>query len=344
MKAVVLVGGEGTRMRPLTETIPKPLLPFMNRPFLDQVLDHLGRHGIEEAICSSPYLESMFHDFLESRRDSSPRVRWITEEKPLGTAGAIGGAGRHVDQTFVALNGDVLTDLDIGELLRFHREKGAVASIALTPVEDARAFGLVETDRDGRVLAFREKPAEPIPGTINAGTYVLEPDVLERIPSGEMVSIERETFPALIESGKPVFGFVSEGYWRDLGTPEAYLAAHLDALDGRIEGYRDATGPVLAAGAVVDAGAEVGKHVVAGPAAMVGAGARLDRVILHSGASVGLEAVVEDSILGPGSVVEERARIRGAVLAEGASIAKGVRAEDVREGPGERLETAPAPS
>lgn len=329
-------------MRPLTETIPKPLLPFMNRPFLDQVLDHLGRHGVEEAVCSSPYLESVFHDFLESRRDVPPRVRWITEEEPLGTAGAIAGAREHLDDTFLALNGDVLTDLDIGDLVRTHRDRGAVATIALAAVEDARPFGLVETDEDGRVLAFREKPADLVPGTINAGTYVLEPEVLERVPSGTMVSIERETFPTLIEAGAPVFGFPAGGYWRDLGTPEAYLAAHVDALEGRIEGYRDLRGPVLGSGAAIGDGAEVGPLVVAGPSARVGPGARIERSIMLAGATVGANARVHDSILGPASVVEDGAEVRGAVLAEGASVAGGVRARDVRVGSGERLESAPA--
>lgn len=325
-------------MRPLTETIPKPLLPFMNRPFLEQVLDHLGRHGVEEAICSSPYLESVFRGFLDSRGDGLPRVRWITEVEPLGTAGAIAGAREHLDETFLALNGDVLTDLDLTALVSFHRERGAHATIALTPVEDARAFGLVETDDAGRVLAFREKPADPIPGTINAGTYVLQPEVLDGIAESTMVSIERETFPGLIERGEPVFGFSAEGYWRDLGTPAAYLAAHLDALDARIEGYRDLRGPIVGPAAAVDSGARVGQRVVLGPSAIVAAGARVDRSVLHERARVGTDALVEDSILGPGSSVEHGAELRGGVLAEGAVVARGVRAEDARVGPGDRLE------
>lgn len=344
MKAVVLVGGEGTRMRPLTETTPKPLLPFMNRPFLDQVLDHLGLHGVDEAICSSPYLEAVFHDFLEARGGQPPRVRWITEEEPLGTAGAIGGAREQLGGSFLALNGDVLTDLDFGAMLAFHRERGAVATIALTSVEDARAFGLVETDEDGRVREFREKPTEATPGNINAGTYVLEPAVLERIPEEGMVSIERDTFPALIEAGEPVFGFLAGGYWRDLGTPEAYLAAHIDAVEGRIEGYGGTRGPVLGSGAVAEANSRVGELVVAGPSARIERGARVDRAVLHSGSCVKREATVEDSILGAGSVVEERAQVSGAVLAEGSSVAGGVRARGVRVGPGERLEATPAAS
>jgi NDP-sugar pyrophosphorylase family protein len=342
VKAVVLVGGEGTRMRPLTETIPKPLLPFMNRPFLDQVLDHLAKHGVDEVFCSSPHLVSTFRGFLESRRDVPPRVRWITEREPLGTAGAVAGAREHLEETFLALNGDVLTDLDLVALLAFHRDRGALATIALTAVDDARAFGLVETDPRGRVLEFREKPAEAVPGTINAGTYVLEPDVLDRIPAEVPVSIERETYPQLIESGEPVFGFVAPGYWRDLGTPEAYLAAHIDALDGLIEGYRGLRGPVVAADAAIEPGASVGTHAVLGPSVAVAAGARVDRAVLHEGARVGNDAVVEDSVLGPGSVVEPGAQLRGGVMAEGASLAGGVRADQAKVGPGERLEAAPA--
>ena len=338
MKAVVLVGGEGTRMRPLTETVPKPLLPFMNRPFLEQVLDHLGRHGVEEAICSSPYLESVFRGFLDSRGDDLPRVRWITEEEPLGTAGAIAGASEHVQETFLALNGDVLTDLDLTALVSFHLDREAQATITLAPVEDARPFGLVDTDSRGRVLAFREKPADPIPGTINAGTYVLEPSVLEAIPRGTMVSIERETFPALIARGDPVFASVGEGYWRDLGTPEAYLAAHLDALDGRIEGFCEVGGPVTGPGAIVDPRAVVGRQVVLGASSIVAEGAHVDRSVLHERARVDAGARVEDSILGRGSVVERGADLRGGVVAEGATIGRGARAEGVRVGPGARLE------
>ena len=342
MKAVVLVGGEGTRMRPLTETIPKPLLPFMNRPFLEQVLDHLGRHGVEEAICSSPYLESVFRGFLDSRGNALPRVRWITEEEPLGTAGAIAGARDHLHETFLALNGDVLTDLDLTALVAFHRQREARATITLAPVDDARPFGLVETDDAGRVLAFREKPADRMPGEINAGTYVLEPSVLDSVPEGIMVSIERETFPSLIERGEPVFASVGECYWRDLGTPAAYLQAHLDALDGRIEGFRDLAGPIVGPAAAVDPGAEVGRRVVLGTSSVVAEGSRVDRSVLHERARIGTGALVEDSILGPGSVVEHDAELRDGVLAEGAVVARGVRARGVRVGPGGRLEASSA--
>lgn len=318
MRAVVLVGGEGTRLRPLTETIPKPLLPFMNRPFLDHVLDHLASHGVDRVVLSSPYLEEEFRSFLRQRR-GGPDITWITEERPLGTSGAVAGARDHLDGTFLVLNGDVLTDLDLGRLVAFHRARRAVATIALTHVDDARPFGLVERDSDGRVVAFREKPVDLIPGEVNAGTYVLEPRVLDRVPAGVPVSIERETYPDLIARGEPVYALVWDGYWRDLGTPAAYLQAHVDALDGRVGGWRYPR-PLVAPDARVDPRARVGEHVVVGPEASVGAGARVDRAVLHAGASVEEGATVAGSILGPASSVGAGAQVRDAVLAERARV------------------------
>jgi NDP-sugar pyrophosphorylase family protein len=314
VKAVVLVGGEGTRLRPLTETVPKPLIPFMNRPLLHQVLDHLARYDVEEAVLSSPYLEGEFRSFLDDWK-GPPRITWITEPQPLGTCGAVAGARSLLDGTFLVLNGDVLTDLDLSELVAFHRRQEAVATIALTLVGDARPYGLVERDDDGRVLEFREKPPDPIPGTINAGTYVLEPKALDEVPPGVPVSIERETFPHLIARGEPVYSFVWEGYWRDLGTREAYLLGHLDALAGLVEGFAS-EGPLLGAGATVHPDALVGPLVVLGPGAIVEAGARVDRAVLHRGARVGEGAVVEDSILGSESEVGPGAKLRDSILAD----------------------------
>jgi NDP-sugar pyrophosphorylase family protein len=335
VKAVVLVGGEGTRLRPLTETIPKPLLPFMNRPFLDHVLDHLARHGVGEVICSSPYLESVFHAFLETRRGRPPHVTWITEAEPLGTGGAIAGAREHLGGTFLALNGDILTDLDLGALVAFHLEHGAAATISLTPVDDARRFGLVETEPTGRVRAFREKPSRPVSGNVNAGVYVLEREALGGIPRDRMVSIERETYPEMIDQGGAVYGFVTGGYWRDLGTPEDYLQGHIDALDGLIEAYREEPRPLLAAGVVVDPAAEVGPHVVAGPEVRIGRDARVERSVLHAGAVVGVGSAVEGSVLGPNAAVEDGGRVRDSVLAERARVAEGARLEGGSLRPGE---------
>ncbi len=332
MKAVVLVGGEGTRLRPLTETTPKPLIPFMNRPFLHHVLDHLSAHGVGEAILSSPYLEEGFRSFLRAR-GGDPAVTWITEKQPLGTSGAVAGALDLLDDTFFVLNGDILTDLDLSALLRFHREHDALGTIALTAVSDARPFGLVETEDDGRILAFREKPADAIPGTVNAGTYVLEPRALAEVPREVMVSIERETFPGLIERGERLYAFLSNGYWRDLGTPEAYLGAHFDALQGRVGGpYAQ---PLMGRGCRVDPGAMVGSLVVLGEEATVGAGAIVDRSVLHEGAAVAERARVEESILGPDVEIGPGAVVRSSLLAAGARVAPGAEVVEARVRPGD---------
>jgi mannose-1-phosphate guanylyltransferase len=334
VKAVVLVGGEGTRLRPLTETIPKPLLPFMNRPFLNHVLDHLASHGVDEVICSSPYLEERFRGFLDART-GAPAITWITEARPLGTAGAIAGARNHVDGTFLALNGDILADIDLTGLVASHRDRGATATIALTAVDDARPFGLVETAEDGRVEAFREKPEARIAGHVNAGIYVLEPHALDGISPGVMVSIERDTYPELISRGEPVYGAVADGYWLDLGNPSAYLRGHIDALDGRIAAYRGVTGPLLEEGARVDPTSRLEEHVVIGSGTDVGPDATIERSVLHHGASVGRGALVSDSVLGPGSTVGGGAMVRDTVLAEGSRVPEAIRLVGATLGPGE---------
>jgi mannose-1-phosphate guanylyltransferase len=330
MRAVVLVGGEGTRLRPITETIPKPLVPLMDRPSLDHVLDHLARHGVHEVILSSSYLESTFHAFIEARH-GDPVITWITEEAPLGTGGAIVNAlGAVDDDPIFALNGDILTDLDLTAMLAFHRDRGADATIALHHVEDARPFGLVPTGSDGRVVEFREKPEELVPGDINAGTYVLEPRVLREWPAGATLSIEREIFPALIGSGRPVYGFLSPAYWLDLGTPEKYLQAHFDILEGRV-GFEPAyPAPYVAADAEVDLRAHLGRWVVVGRNASVGAHAQVDDSVLHPGARVEAGARVVGSILGPGSVVGAGATVTDSALAEDARVLPGSALADGR--------------
>lgn len=334
MKAVVLVGGEGTRMRPLTETIPKPLIPLVDRPFLDHVLDRLAAHDVEEVILSSPYLEAAFDPLLEARRDRAPRTVWITETQPLGTAGAVANAVGRLDDTFLVLNGDILTDLDLTELFEYHREKGAIATIALAEVEDARPYGLVDLDFDRRITAWREKPADEIPGMVNMGTYVLEPVAVRGVATTRSVSIEHEVFPQLIESKVPLYGFVSDAYWKDLGTPEKYLRASFDALEGVIRGI-SYPAPWVAEDAVVAPNALIGTRVVVGPGTLVEDEARIDDSVLLAGSAVGQGATVRDSILGPWSRVGAGARVEDAVLAQGAVVPEGARCRGVRIGPGQ---------
>jgi mannose-1-phosphate guanylyltransferase len=322
VRAVVLVGGEGTRLRPLTETTPKPLLPLVDRPILDHVLDHLARHGVREAVLSSPYLPTAFGPFLEARR-GDPRVTWVTETEPLGTGGAIVNAlSRLGDAPFFALNGDIVTDLDLTAMRAAHERARATVTIALHRVEDARAFGLVEHGPDGRVVAFREKPAEAIPGMINAGTYLIDPSCLRRWTADRPISIEREIFPAVIEAGERVMAFPSEAYWMDLGTPEQYLQAHLDLLLGRVAGIRYPA-PWVHPDAEVDLRAHLGRGVAVGSEAWIGPAAQVDDAVLHAGSRVEAGARVVGSVLGPGARVGERATVVDCVLGAGASVAAG---------------------
>jgi NDP-sugar pyrophosphorylase family protein len=237
-------------------------------------------------------------------------------------------------ETFLVLNGDVLTDLDLTALVAFHRDRGAVGTIALAPVADARPYGLVATDHDGRVLEFREKPSELVPGEINAGTYVLEARALDGWERGRPTSIEREVFPALIERGEPLYASVSDAYWMDLGTPERYLQAHIDVLDGKLRG-RSFPSPFVAEDALVAEAAEVGAHAVIGHMCRVGAGASVVRSVLHAGTAVGDGSRVEGSILGAGSTVGDGAVLTDSVLAEGARVRDGARVDGARVAPAE---------
>jgi mannose-1-phosphate guanylyltransferase len=336
MKAIVLVGGEGTRMRPLTLSIPKPLIPLVDRPFLHQILGHLAEHGVDEVVLSSSYLESAFASFLRER-PAGPAVTWITETEPLGTAGAIANAARDLDETFLVCNGDILTDLDLTVLMAAHRARGAVATITLTQVQDARPFGLVELDESGRVLAFKEKPSEPVPGLVNAGTYVLEPEAIRGVPADRSISIERVVFPDLIARDAVVLGHPSTAYWIDVGTPEKYLQATFDVLDGRVRGVFTVA-PHVDPSASVSLKAHLGRWVVIGPRVRVGAEAEIEDSVLLDGSVVGAGAKIRESILGPSSSVGAGAVLEAAVLAEGARVEERVVSRGARVGPGETLD------
>ncbi|HEV8450209.1 MAG TPA: NDP-sugar synthase [Gaiellales bacterium] len=282
MIAVLLVGGEGTRLRPLTEWLPKPMLPIANRPFLEHQIGQLHGHGIDRVVLSCGYLADPIREHF------GDELEYAVEPEPLGTAGAIRFSAGHIDETFVVCNGDVLTDLDLGALIEAHRGHGARATIALHRVADPSAYGLVRTGEDGVVEAFVEKPE---PGTadvdtINAGTYVLEPDVLQLIPAGRAVSVEREVFPQLVGAG--LFAFTWEGRWRDIGTPVSYLAANMEWMPAG--GLVDPT-------ATIGAGADVTESVV-GAAATIAGGASIQRSVVLSGASIEAGAVFRDKVVG----------------------------------------------
>jgi mannose-1-phosphate guanylyltransferase len=325
MQAIVLVGGEGTRLRPLTENVPKPALTLVDRPFLAYMIEWLAGHGVTEVVLACGFLPDVLQAALSGEEErAGVRIRYVAEPEPLGTAGAIRFAadalGGELEDRFLALNGDVLTDLDLSALLRAHERWDAAATIGLHPVEDSSAFGLVHRDDGGVVLEFLEKTGERKPGEINAGMYVLERSVLDLIAPGENVSIERDVFPRLV--GEGLHGLLLDGYWVDIGTPERYRQASWDILEGRVETRVEATaeGVLVDSSAAVDPGATVGPRAVIGPGCQVAAGAEVVDSILLAGCSIGEGARVKNSIFSPGAEVPAGAAIEGAVAGEGERV------------------------
>jgi mannose-1-phosphate guanylyltransferase len=325
MQAIVLVGGEGTRLRPLTNSTPKPALTLVDRPFLAYMIEWLAGHGVTEVVLACGFLPDVLEAALAGEEERARvRIRYVAEPEPLGTAGAIRFAadalGDDLDDRFLALNGDVLTDLDLSALLRAHDGWGAAATIGLYPVEDSSAFGLVESGEEGRVLEFLEKTGERRPGEVNAGMYVLERRVLDLIAPSENVSIERKVFPRLVGDG--LHGLLLDGYWVDIGTPEGYLRASWDILEGRVATRVEPTSPgtLIDPGAEVGAGATVGPRAVVGPGCRVEAGAAVLGSVLLDGCTVGEGARVSDSILAPGAEVAPGTVVEGVVAAEGERI------------------------
>jgi mannose-1-phosphate guanylyltransferase len=318
MQAIVLVGGEGTRLRPLTNEVPKPALTLVDRPFLAYMVEWLARHGVTEVVLACGFRPDVLREALGDSEHEGVRLTYVTEPERRGTAGAIRFAadalGDRLENRFLALNGDVLTDLDLSALLREHEARGARATLALQPVGDSSAFGLVRSDGDGAVLEFLEKTGEQAPGEINAGAYVLERSVLELIPPEQEVSIEREVFPRLVGDG--LCALRLDGYWMDIGTPERYLQASWDILEGRVETRVQPTAPGLfvGAGSEVATSATVGPRAVLAPGCRVGAGAQVRDSVLLDGCSVGEGARVEGSILAPGVTVAAGGELAGATV------------------------------
>ena len=319
MQAIVLVGGEGTRLRPLTSDVPKPAVTLVDRPFLAYAIEWLAAHGVTEVVLACGFLPDVLREALgDEERHAGVTITYVTEPERLGTAGAIRFAadalGDRLDERFLALNGDVLADLDLTALLRAHEERGASATIGLHPVEDSSAYGLVRCDEEGKVLEFLEKTGEEVPGEINAGAYVLERSVLELVPPGRAVSIEREVFPRLV--GEGLCGLLLEGYWMDIGTPERYLQASWDILEGRVETEVEPSSPgcLVADGAEVDPEARLGDRAVVASGCRIEPGAELREAVLLDGCTIGEGARVERSILAPRAKVAAGAQVVDTVV------------------------------
>ena len=344
MQAVILVGGFGTRLRPLTRDIPKQMLPVVDRPIIEHVVAHLAGHGVTRVVLSLGFRPEAFADAYPDGTCAGLPLHYAVEPEPLDTAGAVRfaalevgigagtgtgitpGSGSKGCDTFLVLNGDVLTDLDVGAMVASHRAAGAEATLALTEVDDPSRYGVVPTDAEGRVVGFVEKPdAESAPSRwINAGTYVLEPSILDRIPDGRPVSIEREVFPAMATERR-LHAVRSDAYWIDTGTPEAYIRAQVDLVDGTRGDL-----PAVHPSAQVDPGADVERSVVMA-GVTVGPGARLCDAVVMDGATIGADATVDHSIVGPGAHVGSGASIAGlTIIGATETVGAGIQLAGVR--------------
>jgi mannose-1-phosphate guanylyltransferase len=341
VQAVILVGGEGTRLRPLTSTVPKPVVPLVDRPFIAYMLEWLRRHGVDDVVMSCGFLATAVRNVLGDGSQYGLRLRFIEEPEPRGTAGALKYAEDLLDERFLMLNGDVLTDIDLTVQIAQHEATGATATLALVPVEDPTAYGLVRLHDDYAVKEFVEKPSADQIDTrlISAGAYVLERSVLDLIAPDRNVSIEREVWPQLVGAG--LYGFAAEAYWLDIGTPERYLQGTFDILEGNVAtdvaerlgaGYLAVGERVEAAGRIVPpalvdrgceiaAGAHVGSLVVLGEGVRVGEGTTIERSVVLNGAEIGAHCILRDCIVAAGVRIGDGSTVSGgAVLGEGVTV------------------------
>jgi mannose-1-phosphate guanylyltransferase len=343
MQAVILVGGEGTRLRPLTSTVPKPVVPLVDRPFIAYMLEWLTRHGVDDVIMSCGFLADGVRDVLGDGSAYGLRLRFVEEPEPRGTAGALKYAESLLEERFLMHNGDVLTDLDLTAQIARHEATGAAATLALTPVEDPSAYGLVRLEESGAVREFVEKPSADQIDTnlISAGAYVLQRSILDLIAPDANVSIEREVWPRLIGAG--LYGFAHpDAYWLDIGTPERYLQGTFDIVENRVSttvgtrlaaaGYLAVDAAARIAGravppALVDGDVEVGEQAQIGPLVVIGDGVRvgprtsIDRAVVLQGAEIGADCVLHDCIVAAGAHIGDRTQVTGgAVIGEGATI------------------------
>jgi mannose-1-phosphate guanylyltransferase len=338
MQALILAGGEGTRLRPLTSAVPKPVVPLVDRPFIAFMLDWLRSHGVDDVVMSCGHLADGVRTVLGDGAGVGVRLRYMEEPRPLGTGGALKYAEDMLDERFLMLNGDTLTDLDLSAQLAAHEASGAVATLALYPVEDPSSYGLVRLNEDASVREFVEKPAPDQIDTnnISAGAYVLERSVLDLLVRGERASIERDVFPRLVGNG--LYGKVLSGYWMDIGTPQRYLEATFDILEGNVRtevgarmgqtfvcvedgvanGGRIVPAALVESGCEIGAGARIGGRAVLEHDVVVGAGTTIENAVVMRGARIGAHCVLRGCIVAAGAVIGDHCVIDGmSVIGEG---------------------------
>ncbi len=335
MKAVIMAGGEGSRLRPLTSNQPKPMMPLANLPMMEHIIGLLKRHGFDDIVVTLAFMPNAIRTYFADGSDWGVRIVYATEEQPLGTAGSVRNAMDELDERFLVISGDVLTDIDLSKIVSFHESRQALATIGLVAVDNPLEFGIVITQEDGSIERFLEKPTwgQVFSDTINTGIFMLEPEIFDYIPAGEAVDFSSEVFPKLLANNMPLFGAVAEGYWEDVGTLEAYVRVHKDVLDGKvtidIPGFRLEHGVWLGEGAElhpeavvdgpavigencrVEANARIGEYTVLGGNVRIREGADLERVVIH-----------DNAYLGP------NVRLRGTVVGRACDLRSGVRCEE----------------
>ncbi len=318
MEAVILVGGEATRLRPLTDNTPKAMVPVLNTPFLEHVIRHLSQHQVRGIILAQSHQQPLIKNYFRDGNQFGVRLNYTIESSPLGTAGAVKNAEKYLGEIFLVLNGDIFTDLDVTAMIGFHRERKARVTIALTPVDDPTSYGLVETSAQGKVTRFLEKPKpdEITTNLINAGTYIIEPDVLTRIPPQASFSFERELFPLLLDQGEPVYAYPSSAYWIDIGTPEKYFQLHLDLLSGKSSRYALPPSRMVGKQSHIHPTAQIKGPAIIGSNCTIGPQVKLrGPVVIGSGCTIQPETTIEYSIIWHNVQIGQRAVVRNSVVA-----------------------------
>jgi mannose-1-phosphate guanylyltransferase / phosphomannomutase len=335
MKAVIMAGGEGTRLRPLTSNQPKPMMPIANRPMMEHVVHLLKRHGFDDIVVTVAFQANAIRTYFGNGSEFGVRMVYATEENPLGTAGSVRNAMDELHEPFLVISGDVVTDIDLAAVVDFHLERKGLATIALKAMENPLEFGIVIARDDGSIERFLEKPSwgQVFSDTINTGIYVLQPEIFEHIEAGKSVDFSADVFPRLLDEGMPLFGYVAEGYWEDVGTLDAYIKAHQDVLDAQvgldIPGFRLGDGIWLGEGSEIDPAATVDGPAIIGDYSRVEAGARLaEYTVLGSNVRVGTDSFIERSVVHDNVYLGPGVRLRGAVVGRSSDLRRGARMEE----------------